>query len=198
MIGPPGVGKSTIMSKMLLDWSSSPPVRLGRDTIGHYLINGTSAGVYLGRIDAHRPGTDTMIDTGYQANLEWVDQLPADIILGEGARLGTPSFLLALHQRTDLSIIHLTAPPSVTAHRRRLRPATDNPRWVSPLTTRLSQTIAACSAGGCDITTISTDRPLDHTVRMVLGVTEHHNQWAYLEPDAGNLYEPTDPRWDAA
>lgn len=176
LIGPPGVGKSTVMRKLLLDWRPLESVRLHRTLAGHPLINyeGKITGVHLGYLGGLHPGTDSLPKGVYPDALAWAARLQdqPQMIFAEGSRLGSPTFMIELARTTRLTVIHLTATPEVTAHRRDLRDRKQNPGWITGRTTDVAYTIAHCERAGLPVIKIDTDQPLDHTADSVRAVIE--------------------------
>lgn len=126
LLGGPGAGKSTLMARLLEDWTPGPYERLtSRELFGHYLLGPElEMGVYLGRLRPEYPGTDALSLSVAPQALIWLETLDPQLgwVFGEGARLGHPSFLSALSSRTQLLVVHLTVTPEVALARRVARP----------------------------------------------------------------------------
>lgn len=174
LIGGPGVGKSTIMGKLMLGWQPVDHIRVCGRLTGHPLIDsdGSPSGLYLGKLRDLHPGTDALSMSVHPHAVAFAEQLQhrtgaLQMIFGEGARLGTIGFLTKLDQATDLSIIHLVADPDVTKQRRALRHTKQNSSWVTGATTRALHTAVGCAKAGCHVAKIDTNQPIDHTVAAI-------------------------------
>lgn len=151
LLGAPGAGKSTLMAAVL------GPTQLGPPEVLHphypmvkgqrFTMRDGRSGVHLGGPHPRFPGTDRLSMGVYPHALRWVagEVLP-DVVLGEGARLGTVGFLHTLAARAALTVIWLDPPPIVMAARRQGRSNTEqNPAWVKGAGTRAAVAAAACA-----------------------------------------------------
>lgn len=134
LVGAPGVGKSTLMTRLLAAWFVLPDEPLNGLLRGHPLVSrsdGETPGVYLGRQRRSYPGTDALSMGVSPDAVTWAafHPLPA-VVLGEGARLGTGKFLGTLAARTDLLLVHLRADPEALAARRAGRGSDQNEAWT--------------------------------------------------------------------
>ena len=151
VVGAPGVGKSTAVDLAF------PP--LGEpERVGSLLwVERIERGLRLGRTRSEFGGTDAL---GMAVNPEavvWAESavLPA-LVVGEGARLATSTFLGALAERGDLRVVHLVADPRRLAERRADR--TQDVAWQRGATTRADRIAAAFGATTLDTTDL--DAPL--------------------------------------
>ena len=130
VVGAPGVGKSTLLMSLLEPWHVMPDVPLRGVLRGHPLVlraDGETQGMYLGRQRPNFPGTDALSMGVMPDAVRWATEYPLpSLVLGEGARLGTPAFvgLLALH--TDLTLVHLVASDEALNARRAVRGSQQN------------------------------------------------------------------------
>jgi hypothetical protein len=116
LIGPPGAGKSATMDQVVLqlglDWL--PDERVWRELWVNPLadVSGQRVGLALGKRRPSFPGTDALSMSASPQVLKWManGSLP-EIILGEGARLGTPKFLMQADEYASVTLVHLTARP---------------------------------------------------------------------------------------
>lgn len=147
LLGAPGVGKSTVMARLLGDWDVGsvfdyPHHQTGRcpcepycwgckkwtsrEMFGHvFQHDELGAGAYLGHIRREYPGTDALSRSVQPQAMLWLESLPLlglSWVWGEGERLANTKFLAALGERTDLQVVHLVAPPDVLERRRLGRP----------------------------------------------------------------------------
>lgn len=122
LIGAPGSGKSTTMEQVVLqlglDWQ--PDERVWRELWVNPLTNvlGDQVAVSLGKRRPGFAGTDALSMSASPRVLEWMHEtdLP-EMVLGEGARLGTPRFLVQADFHADVTLVQLTAGTS-TLNRR--------------------------------------------------------------------------------
>jgi GTPase SAR1 family protein len=169
LIGAPGVGKSTVMTRMLEGWSEGDYVRFTvREMFGHWLeheVLGT--GAYLGRFRPEYPGTDALSRSVQPHALSWVATLPGlglSWVFGEGERLGNVGFLTALAQQARLRVIHLVASPETAEERRAARPGkVMTPRYCQAKTTQAANVARAIGAAEVDA-----DQKLDDIVAEIL------------------------------
>lgn len=155
VLGPPGVGKSTLLAGLMSNASPATPGRKIHGLLyGHYFQDETC--LYLGKMRDKFPGTDGLpMNVGPDA-INWLTsgQLP-DIILGEGARLGYAGFLNELSRRTETYIVHLTASEQYLEDRCRARGSNQKAAWRKGAATRALT--AASKTQNAKIITIRTD-----------------------------------------
>lgn len=153
VIGGPGSGKSTLVKWLLEGWAIGPYMRLThRELFGHYLELGEKSGVYLGHLRPEYPGTDALSLSVAPQALLWLDSLPLlglDWVVGEGTRLSHMGFLMALHQATDLTVIHLKVDPELAAQRRRDRGGKQlSEQFCKVATSKADNVAAKCREAG--------------------------------------------------
>lgn len=96
LIGAPGSGKSTLMSKLTHRWTRSPAESgLTRDLLCDPQTSLLEA-VELGRRRPHFAGTDALGQSVIATAIDWmIWQRETDLVFAEGARLGNRRFLAA-------------------------------------------------------------------------------------------------------
>jgi len=146
VIGAPGAGKSTTVEHALraLEWSVLPgELRLHGLLRGQALVSpaGRTSGVYLGKQRPSFPGTDALSMGVHPDAVTWAAALPetTELIVGEGARLGTVGFLTELKESAHLVLVHVTAPEE----RRELNRSTQSATWRAGRKTAAERTFAA-------------------------------------------------------
>jgi ribose 1,5-bisphosphokinase PhnN len=154
VLGGPGAGKSTAMAALLEGWEVGPTVQLNGLLRGHLLERDDELGVYLGVHRDEFPGTDGLGMAVMPDARAWVDGLPSmdyDLVIGEGARLGTTTFLTELGAVTDLTVLLLDAPDEVLAERRGSRGTGQNETWAKGATTRARNAARGAYDAGNDV-----------------------------------------------
>lgn len=140
VIGPPGVGKTRGLASAIMLAGYRTGERWARLDLdrwpllrGHRLYRtGEPVGWVLGVARAEFSGTDGLSMAVHPDAVEWATQadLP-DVVVGEGQRLATRSFLHALHEHSHLIVFYLIALPGVLDVRRRQRGrGMQDARWV--------------------------------------------------------------------
>lgn len=114
IIGGASTGKSTFMAELLDDLDFGPLEDLHalpthKDTVtlrGHRMPGN---GLYLGRMREHFPGSDGLNRASSPCATEWLTQgaWRPTWLVSEGITLGTRRFLGALHEHTELLLVHL-------------------------------------------------------------------------------------------
>lgn len=116
VVGAPGTGKSSVMDQVVLqlglDWL--PDERVWRELWVNPLadVAGNQVAVSLGKRRPEFPGTDALSMSASPQVIKWMAAggLP-EMILGEGARLGSPRFLIQADQYADVTLVALFASP---------------------------------------------------------------------------------------
>lgn len=166
LLGAPGAGKSTVMARLIEDWTALEYGLLGTKLLGgHLLVNpqGEMAGVLLGRDRKRFPGTDALGMAVHPEAVRWARGLaegnPWPLILGEGQRLGTAEFLTTLARATDLLVVLLEAEEEVLAARRTARlvgGVPQSPAWVKGATVKAQRAAQRTAEAGVRVLAIDT------------------------------------------
>lgn len=155
IIGAPGSGKSTLMAELLADWDVGSYTKWHREVFGHWLERGDETGVYLGHLREDYPGTDALSLSAAPRVLEWLESLPllgVDALYAEGMRLSHMSFLLALHEATDLTVIYVDTPPDIATARRLARGGKLlSDQFCKIATSKAKNVAAACRDAGIKV-----------------------------------------------
>ena len=134
LVGGPGSGKSTLMSKLTAGYERltvEKPVPHDRLIDP---VTGMSDAVEIGRRRPTFSGTDALASAIIDKAVPWIASLPAELVLGEGARLGCARFLDAAKSAGyDVTLAWLTH--GSQDDWRRARAAAlgkeQNPSWVA-------------------------------------------------------------------
>lgn len=153
LVGGPGSGKSTLMARLLQDWTPGPYERLtSRELFGHKLLGpDLEMGLYLGHLRPEYPGTDALSLSVSPQALIWLESLDPQlsVVFGEGARLAHRSFLTALADKTKLLVAHLTVSPEESRRRRENRGGKLlTEKYVLAATTKAVNTALGCMIAG--------------------------------------------------
>lgn len=137
LVGPPGVGKSSVMVELTQRCRRIP--RLGplpHDDLYRGHSDRTTA-VEIGRRRDSFSGTDALGMAVQPHAVEWIGRATCPLVLGEGARLGNAGFLSAARLAGyTLHLVHLSADPHTLAARRLKRGSKQSPVWIRGAETR--------------------------------------------------------------
>ena len=163
IIGAPGAGKSTVTRHVVagLGLSWAPDIKVYRELWVNPLLDedGVQRGLSLGKERGAFSGTDALSMSVLPRALEWLreTELP-DFVLGEGARLSSPKFLVELDQHAPLTVGVLVARWETLATRRAERDGGDlSDRFVAQASTRALNAANAMCAFGYPVTYIDTE-----------------------------------------
>lgn len=158
VVGPPAVGKTTLVTRLLAGYERGEPERLGYGPlIGETLWEPEGAavrraGLHLGKTREAFGGTDALGMVVLHDAVAWASEAPLPpLIVGEGARLTHPLFLTALAQRSRLVVIHLWAPPSTLDDRVAARGSVQKDTWRRGQSTRVHNAVKAAAEAGVRI-----------------------------------------------
>lgn len=135
LIGPPGVGKTTVMDRLLSGCVMlDPDVPISPLRVQRVVREGELVGIYLGIRRERFGGTDALAMNVMPAAKRFIAQRFALPIYGEGQRLGTPAFAAA--SVNPLLWVLLDAPDDVLDARCAERGSDQDPRWRAAAATR--------------------------------------------------------------
>lgn len=158
VVGPPAVGKTTLVDRLLAGYARGEPERLGYGPlIGEPLHergceSPDADGLHLGKSRPAFGGTDALGMVILHDAVRWATEAPLPpLVVGEGARLTHPLFLTALAQRARLVVIHLWAPPSLLDERVAARGSVQNEPWRRGQATRVHNAVRAAAEAGVHV-----------------------------------------------
>lgn len=164
VVGEPGVGKTTLVERILAPYDRLPPTRLGYGVLeGEPLIeHGVVCGLHLGKRRPSFGGTDALGMTVLPDAIRWANEAPMpERLIGEGARLTHPHFLAALAQRTRLIVVHLVAEPETVEARIAARGSKQRPAWRKGQQTRVRNAARTAADVGVRVERVDADLPAD-------------------------------------
>jgi ribose 1,5-bisphosphokinase PhnN len=147
LCGPPGVGKSAVMAALTARCDLIPVA----GAVPHSVLAraGRPVGAEIGHRRPGFPGTDTLSMSIAPSARAWVSGAPYRLILAEGRRLASASFLDAAAQAGyEVTLAHLEAPPDVLAARREARGSTQSESWMRGSATAAANLADAATAAG--------------------------------------------------
>lgn len=187
VIGGAGSGKSTFTAELLTElgyhWTgplkdlhSAPNARGTVVTLrGHEMRGEEQSVLYLGVMRDEFPGTDGLDRASSFVGTEWLHReygdLP-DVIIAEGATLASRPFLTALHETTDLLLVHLYVDPVVADLRFLQRGSSQPDSFVKNTVTRSVNLLRDMAKLGVDCATVDTAN-LKHWRSAIDGCKEH-------------------------
>jgi uridine kinase len=141
--GNPGSGKSTLMKEVLKLIDASPTSTQLYDLVpGHVAgINDTPWAVVLGKYDEDVGvfgGTDKMSMAVQPKAIEYLATEPTKVVIFEGDRLFTASFLEDCNAKYELHIIHLATSGDVREERYKDRGSNQDPTWLKGRESKIS------------------------------------------------------------
>lgn len=144
LVGPPGVGKSTLMAELTSHCDRVPrtgPGSMRYDTLYRPQTAPETARIVGAELGVRRDsfsGTDALGMAVNPDAIEWVSsESHYGLVLGEGARLANARFLLAaVMAGFTVHLVYVAADPGVLAVRRAKRGSSQNASWVKGAETR--------------------------------------------------------------
>lgn len=153
LIGGPGAGKSTLMAKLT---AGLDRMTLDQPVPHDVLIDpvtGTSRAVEIGRRRAEFSGTDALASAIIDKAAPWIGSRPAELVLGEGARLGCARFMRAAADAgyaVTLALLEHDQADAWRAARAARLGREQNPSWVAGRVTA-SARLAAAPPDGVEV-----------------------------------------------
>lgn len=124
VIGEPGSGKSTLVSQLI----GVQPHREFTKPFAHRLYG---SGVYeLGKRRPDFPGTDALSMSAQPLVLKWLEAARPFLVIAEGDRLGTGSFLDSVAELGYAVRLYVLWGPEAAAFQRKLRGSQQDEKWI--------------------------------------------------------------------
>jgi len=160
LLGPPGVGKTSLMDALLADHQRLPPARaMGTMWVEPLIHHDLFAGYHLGKTRPGFGGTDALSYSVLPDAVRWVSEPFEARMWGEGARLAHPKFAAALIAGGhEMVWVLLDAPAGVLTERCSRRGSTQNESWRAGAGTRARNAAAGLASVGATV------RSLDATM----------------------------------
>jgi P-loop Nucleotide Kinase3 len=156
LCGPPGAGKSALMAALTARCDRQPcGDRVPCDIL---FRGGRPVGCEVGRRRPGFPGTDALSMSIAPAAREWIAAGPYRLVLGEGARLASLSFLLAARDGGGyrVHLVHLDAPQAILEARRARRGSSQAEAWARGRATAAANLAQAAESAGMGVARLGT------------------------------------------
>lgn len=171
IVGAPGAGKSTALrhatahlAKITRPKPFAHRLLIDPDADASHLL-----AVELGADHDTFPGTDRLSMAVQPVALRWLTNKPAPLVIGEGDRLGTLTFLAgARNAGYDVTLVELDAPPALAETRAQARGSNQSPSWRAG---RLSKVRRLCHDWTGTLVTLDATQPVAAIAEQLRAVT---------------------------
>lgn len=181
LIGPPGVGKTTLMKGLIGRARIGDPIKIDAPKgktrmVVEPLSNGIGnlIGYHMGISRAEFGGTDALGMAVNPSAVAWAKSLAthssAYTVYGEGQRLANAAFLDALNASTDLTVFFLHASDGALSDRRQQRGSNQNAQWLSAARTRAYNIFDHLAMTGVRLYVLNAEQPADAVLKEALEV----------------------------